>query len=405
MKPILSYITPQNIASFILVLFCIQYIPIESRAGVSYIKLTVSTLCPLILLYYSPKVSRLMVLFIIYYTFVLIAAILHPETLRWSTVIYLLTFIVTFQTFYNLIVVEQVFTKNYYRRLLEKLILAYTIVLIIQQCFIIVGIRTFPLINLVQFLDRGIGANSLTYEPSSAAIILSFAMLSLIRMIELDYGRKLSAIEIYTESKWPTLGFLWCMLSMGSGSAFIGLGILSCYFIRRQYIIKLIIILLLLFLILPHIEFKPLNRAFDAFSAFLSLDYEKIYEADSSAATRIFPLINTIKKLDLTTLDGWFGHGVDYSISRGGALATLSDRYLVGNISDYGFISYIILQIIVYSCIIRKIFSIETLMWIGLGLTTLANVPINWGAMMMFTAVRYFQIQKEYGCLDNHSEL
>lgn len=54
---------------------------------------------------------------------------------------------------------------------------------------------------------------------------------------------------------------------------------------------------------------------------------------------------------------------------------------------------------------IRKIFSIETLLWLGLGMATLANVPINWGAMMMFTAVRYFQIQKENGCLNNHSEL
>lgn len=405
MKPLLSYITPRNVASFILVLFCIQYIPIESRAGVSYVKLIVSALCPLFLLYYSPKVSKLMILFISYYFFVLIAAILHPETLRWSTVIYLLTFIMTFQTFYNLVVVEQVFTKSYYRHLLEKLILAYTIVLIIQQCFIIVGIRTFPLINLVQFLDRGLGANSLTYEPSSAAIILSFAMLSLIRMIELDYSRKLSVKDIFIESKWPALGFLWCMLSMGSGSAFIGLGILFCYFIRSQYIIRIIIVLFLLFLILPHIEFEPLNRAIDSFTAFLTLDYDKIYEADSSAATRIFPLINTIKKLDLTTLEGWFGHGVDYSISIGGSLVTLSDRYLVGNISDYGFFSYIILQIIVYSCIIRKFFSIETIMWIGLGLTTLANVPINWGAMMMFTAVRYFQMQKENGCFNNHSEL
>ena len=342
-----------------------------------------------------------MLLFLMYYVMVIIAAIMHPESLRWSTVIFMATFIVTFQAFYNLVVFEQAFTKSFYRRLLERLILAYAIVLLIQQFFIIIGIRTFPLINLVQFLDRGIGANSLTYEPSSAAIILSFAMLSLIRMIELDYGRKLLAKEIFVESKWPTLGFLWCMLSMGSGSAFIGLGILLCYFIRPRYYLSTALLIVVAYIAITYIEFVPLQRARDSFFAFLTLDNKTVAQADGSAAARIIPIVNTLTKLDLTSIDGWFGHGVDYGLSKG----LFSNIVMIGNIADYGFFSFIIMQIIVYTSMIRKIFSVETLLWFGLGMATLANVPINWGAMMMFTAVRYFQIQKENGCLDYHSEL
>lgn len=401
MKPFLSYITPRNIASFILVFFCIQYIPLESRASISYFKLAVSALCPFVILVYSPKVGKTMLLFLAYYTTVIIAAVIHPASLRWSTVIFLATFIVTFLAFYNLVVSEHVFTKSYYRRLLEKLILAYTIVLIIQQCFIIVGIRTFSLINLVQILDRGIGANSLTYEPSSAATILSFAMLSLIRMIELDYGRKLSAKEILAESKWPALGFLWCMFTMGSGSAFIGLGILLCYFIRPRYYLSAILLIAIAYFIILYIEFVPLQRARDSFLAFLTLDNKAVAQADGSAAARIIPIVNTLTKLDLTSLEGWFGHGVDYGLSKG----LFSNIVMIGNIADYGFFSFLILQIIVYTSMIRKIFSIETFLWLGLGMATLANIPINWGTMMMFAAVRYFQIQNKNGCLDNHSEL
>lgn len=401
MKPLLSYITPRNIASFILVFFCIQYIPLESRASISYFKLAVSALCPFIILIYSPKVGKNMLLFLTYYTTVIIAAVMHPASLRWSTVIFLATFIVTFLAFYNLVVFEHVFTKSYYRRLLEKLIIAYTIVLIIQQCFIVVGIRTFPLINLVQILDRGIGANSLTYEPSSAATILSFAMLSLIRMIELDYGRKLSVKEILAESKWPTLGFLWCMLTMGSGSAFIGLGILLCYFIRPRYYISAILLIAIAYFTILYIEFVPLQRARDSFLAFLTLDNKAVAQADGSAAARIIPIVNTLTKLDLTSLEGWFGYGVDYGLSKG----LFSNIVMVGNIADYGFFSFLILQIIVYTSMIRKIFSIETFLWLGLGMATLANIPINWGTMMMFAAVRYFQMQNKNGCLDNHSEL
>lgn len=390
MRPLFSYVNSRNIASFILILFCIQYIPIESRAGVSYLKLAISFLCPFIILIYSPKVGKIAHLFLVYYVAVLIAAMMHPESLRWSTLLFQATFIVTYLAFYNLIVFERAFTKTFYRTLLERLILAYTFVLIIQQCFLIIGVRTFPLINLVQFLDRGIGTNSLSYEPSSSAIILSFAMLSLVRMIELDYGRKLSLREIYRESKWSLIGFLWCMLTMGSGTAFICLGILACYFFRSLNILSTILLLVLVYFVITYIEFVPLQRARDSFLAFLTLDNRAVAQADGSAAARIIPIVNTLTRLDLTSLEGWFGHGVDYGLSKG----LFSERVMVGNIADYGFLSYVILLTIVYSVMIKKFFSIETLLWFGILLGTLSNEPFRWGAMMMFTAVRFFQNQK-----------
>lgn len=113
MKPILSYITPRNIACFILVLFCIQYIPIESRDGVSFLKLAVSALCPFIIVIYSPKVGRTTVLFMLYYALIIVTAMVHPDTLRWSTVIFMATFIVVFITYYNLVVCENVFSKDF----------------------------------------------------------------------------------------------------------------------------------------------------------------------------------------------------------------------------------------------------------------------------------------------------
>ena len=191
------------------------------------------------------------------------------------------------------------------------------------------------------------------------------------------------------------------MFSMGSGSAFIGLGILLCYFIRPRYYLSAILLITVAYFTIMYIEFVPLQRARDSFLAFLTLDNKAVAQADGSAAARIIPIVNTLTKLDLTSIDGWFGHGVDYGLSKG----LFSNIVMIGNIADYGFFSFLILQIIVYTSMIRKIFSIETLLWLGLGMATLANVPINWGAMMMFTTVRYFQIQKENGCFDNHSEL
>ncbi len=391
MRPLLSYFTTRNIATVILVLFCTQYIPLESRDSISYLKLCVSLMCPLVIIVKSPFISRPMVTLALYYALVLFAAIIHPATLRWSTVLFLATFLVTYITFYNLVVVENAFSKEYFAPFLRRLILVYFIFLVLQHILLLLGIKIFPLLNLVQDLQRGIGANSLSYEPSSVAVIMSFAFLSLLRMRELDFGRKLTLAEIWENEKFTTFAFVYIMIGIVSGTAMVALAIIASYFIpRKKYIfaISLISIVLILFFT---IDFLPLNRARDSFLAFLTLDKAKVMSADGSAAARIIPMINTLTKLDLTSFEGWFGHGVDYGMSKW----IFSDRIMIGCIADYGFLSFLIMQLTVYACMIKRIFSLETVLWACIGMLTLANIPLNWGAMMMFTAVRYFQSNEE----------
>ena len=68
MISLFKYITQRNIAAFLLVLFCIQYIPLESRDGVSYLKLLVSMLCPFVIILKSPWMSKPLLLFFAYYS-------------------------------------------------------------------------------------------------------------------------------------------------------------------------------------------------------------------------------------------------------------------------------------------------------------------------------------------------
>lgn len=375
------------IATVILIMFCIQYIPIETKASVSYLKLGISFGCILVLIIYPPRIDKVLFLFIIYYLYVLTTANFHPQTLRWSTLLFFLSFIITYLAYYTLITYYNAFDEVYFRTMIERLIIAYCIVLLIQQFFIIIGITTFPLINLNEFLDRGIGANALSNEPATAAITVSFAFLSLLRMYQLELGHKPTVSELFKLSKWPTICFLWVMLSMGSASAFLGLVIISLYFISRRYIIPVIIVFSTLIIILYNIDFTPINRLRDSFFAALTLDNRKIGAADGSAAARIIPMVNTITKLDLTSWDTWFGHGVDYGLSEG----LFSDRTRIGLIADYGLINFILMQIIVYTAMIKRFFSIETLLWVFVGMATLANAPVYWGAMMLFSAVKHFQ--------------
>lgn len=401
MKSFAKYFNLTNFTLFLIVVFCIRYIPVDSRDGISYFKIAVSFVCPIIFLIYTPKISKPFLVAIMYYLILVFSAIFQTQSVRWTTLIFQLSYLLMFLTFYNLVYELNVLTSSVYVRFLKKFIIAYFITLIIQQIALILGVREFALINLCQFIDRGIGSNSLSGEPSTQALILTFTFFSLIRMLELSYNRPLSFGEIYKEAKWPTIGFLWCMLTMGSGTAFICLGILLCYFIKPRYYVSTALLLVVLYFAVMHIEFTPLQRARDSFLAFLTLDRAAVSDADGSAAARIVPIVNTITELDLTTVEGWFGHGIDYGFSKG----LFSDRVMIGGIADYGFLSYIVLLIFVYSTMIRKFFSLETVLWFGILLGSLSNEPFRWGAMMLFTVVRYFQIQKENGCLDHYSKL
>ncbi len=51
--------------------------------------------------------------------------------------------------------------------------------------------------------------------------------------------------------------------------------------------------------------------------------------------------------------------------------------------------------ILCYTCMIRRFFSIETLVFLILFGFSLGNIAYTWGAMMIFTTVRYFQEQHE----------
>lgn len=387
MESINKHFTLRNFAAFLIVVFCIRYIPIDTRASISYFKIAVSLLCPIVFFIYTPKINKTFFIICSYLFFVFSSAILHPNTLRWTTLFFLLSYFYMFQTFYNLIYERQVFTIESFTRFLEGFILSYSILLVIQQIALIAGITYLPIINLTQFLDRGIGVNSLSGEPSVSARILAVLFLALLRMYELKYARSLSFQEIYKEAKWPTIGFLWCMLTMGSGTAFIALGILSLYFIQRQYVFIVIPLLIVFYTLIPYIDFEPLQRAYKTFNAFLTLDADIVRKADGSAAARVVPLVNTITSLDLMAWDTWFGHGVDYSLKNG----MFSDIIMIGSIGDYGVLSFIVSQVLIFSCVIKKICSIETLIWIGLFNMALTNTPYVWGAIMIFTTVKYFQ--------------
>lgn len=380
-----SIFTDRNIATFLLVLFCILFVPIE-QGGISPVKVTVMALCPLIYLLKAPLMTKAFLLSMGYWLLCYFLSLLKGG-MRFSTLGFLGMHLFMYITFYSLLV-KGAFTLDYFTRILRGVIWAFGIILLLQQLCMLIGIRNMPLVNLQNQFFLGLTKlPSLTLEPSHSARILSVLALGYWRCKEMLIGRKLTVLDLFQDdNKKVTLLFLWSMLTMGSGTAFIGLGILCLYFITFRTALYYIPLLVALFFIGNSMELTQLNRATRIVQMVsTSGDAKAIMETDGSAATRIVPLVNTFTKLDLTEKETWIGKA---SMEKRADWWRMDDTKLT---DQYGIIAFIWALVLVYSCMIRHFFSIETLLFFFLFGFTFGNIYYTWGCLMIMTGVKYFQ--------------
>ena len=261
--------------------------------------------------------------------------------------------------------------------------MAYFVVCIIQQIFLLVGINYFPLINLCQILDRGIGCNSLCQEPSTFGRFMLVFYYAYIKCSEYERdGGPFTLKELFSgEHKWVTIRFLWMMLTMGSGTAFVCLILLSLYFVRRNNWYYVIPLLTIGYSLIQASGIEALDRATSTIEATSTLDARTIRATDSSAAARITPMLNALNA-DYTKFETWFGKGIDAGHAMG-AKATMFD--------DYGLMFYIIAQLLNFTCA-YNFWSLATIFILtgvgGGGAGT--NIQYCWTLMMVMTCVKYF---------------
>ena len=231
--------TLKNLAFYLLIIMCIQYIPLESRAGVSPIKVATMAILPLVSITHF-KLSRAVGIAFVYMVYLIYTAyFLHGSTFRASTIIYSFMFLLTYATFYNLVWVEQVFDIDEFIVFIKRFIFVFVILLVVQQSLHIAGVKYFPILNMTQFLQRGILAgNSLSDEPSLFARTLGVLYYAYLKCHEYKQGRPVNIQQIFNnEHRWVTIAYAWAMFTMGSGTAFICLGVLSLYFMKGAYFV------------------------------------------------------------------------------------------------------------------------------------------------------------------------
>lgn len=375
------------IATILLFLFLSQLVYFEGY-GVSTLKVLFMCFLPIIFLTKVPLINKCVFWGIIYITSICIVVMAH-NYVRFSTVGFLALHVLLAVVFYNLIHANA-FNLEYFIKVLKYIILAYAICLVAQQLFILVGIRFMPFINLCNQPFLAIDKlPSFSIEPSHSARILTATMFGYLKCNEFLQGASVTAKQLFScRHKWVTIGFLWTMITMGSGTAFVGLGILSLYFFNKRNIWYMLPLFSMLFIVLSFVEFKQLDRAVNLFEASLTGDIQVMKEAEGSGASRIIPIVNTFSSLDFSSSETWLGVGtttLEYNQT-----GWARDDVKIGAIEQYGILTYFISLVFIFSCFIRKILSIETIIFIILLGCSLANVYYIWGVLMLFSVVKYF---------------
>ena len=373
-------------ATVFIILFATYYIPIDTRASIGIPKLILMGSMIFVLLTYSLKLSKAFIIGSIYLVWQFISASFHPESFRWGTLLLSTALIFTYIGFYNLVVIEKVFTIDYFLRICKWMMMAYFVVCIIQQILILIGITYLPVVNMTYTLDRGIGCYSLAREPSTFGRFMLVFYYAYVKCCEYKRGEgPFTLSELFRgEHKWVTIRFLWMMTTMGSGTAYVCLILFSLYFVRRHNWYYVIPILAICYTLIQASGIEALDRATSTIEATSTLDAQTVRETDGSASARITPFLNTLNA-DFTKFETWFGEGID---------ASLMDKAKRTMFDDYGLLFYFITLLLNFSCA-YNFWSLATIfMFAGVGGGAGNNIQYAWTLMMIMTCVKYFYENK-----------
>ena len=374
----------KNIASFTLIFMSVQLLGIEGFA-ISMPKVVYMCMSPILLLLLSPKTSKAVILSVLFWGVTFALNQIQFDNQRTSTFYYTAMFLSVFCLFYNLVWEEHCYELDDFLKVVEIVIMAYAICLILQQASMLVGRRYFPLVNLMGMKWQGLfRLNSLAIEPSHAARVLTAYFYAFLKLLEFKNGKPVSIYDLFLYNHWTIIAFLYTMIAMGSGTAMVGLGLISLYFMRRQYTMAIVVVAISFYFIAPSIDYDPFNRALETFNAAISMDEEEVIEADRSASDRVNMLLALIKYTDFSDPQTWLGHGTD-------SVMTAKGPHTHGAIYNYGLISYLLKLLLYFSCAIPGILSLSTIMFISLFTMNIGNIAYGFACLMVFSGVKYFQ--------------
>lgn len=370
------------------VLFTTQIIFFEGML-ISPIKVLAMSFSPLIFIFMMHKFDvKILAILITYIVVLTCCSLLSTLVVAWDRIIYRGMYLMTFACIYHIFYSGSI-SIVFFRKLLTFVVCAYGLDFLLQHISFFLGIYSFPLINLTGAMtqDGGLKANGLAIEPSHAGRILSFLYWGEMALTEIMRGKELSFKEHYIENRWSTIAFWGSMITMGSATAMLGAALIVTHFIKKRLDIYIGGLITTILILNVPTDIESLERLKTVINSFLSDDViTNLSKNEGSGASRIVPLIQTFTNLDLTSWSTWVGLGSTH-------VRTFKSMFTIqraGDITDFGLFSYIFSLVLVYSCCIRRFFCMETLIFLVLFGFAIGSLYSCWGAMITFTAIKYY---------------
>lgn len=276
---------------------------------------------------------------------------------------------------------------NDLQNLFKSIIYAYLCVLLIQQVCVLLGLPIFNVSNYSPLEPWKL--NSLMSEPEHSGRMVALLMYSFLTMKEIEKGSALSFKESWSEDKALWCAFLWVMLTMVSAGAYLFLLVVLSKLLNRKTIVSLLALVLTLAVIITMMGSETFMRTYKLALSVFTFDTMEMFRADHSGALRFVPSIICWQHLDLISLNGWFGYGIDYTSSFlyrhvPGVVKGYTGGGLMLYALEYGFLSFLIFVISSFRYCYdsdNKIASIA--FWTFSILLSGVNLQITWSTMML----------------------
>ena len=341
---------------------------------------------PLLLILYpifNKRVDLPLILFLV--CTISFPLIFHPLTMRWSTVLYSGMFGVFFMAMIRLFHFSEV-KLNDLQTLFKSIIYAYLSVLLIQQVCVLLELPIFNVSNYSPLEPWKL--NSLMSEPEHSGRMVALLMYSFLTMKEIEKGASLSFKESWSEDKALWCAFLWVMLTMVSAGAYLFLLVVLSKLLNRKTVVSLLALVLILAVIVTMMGSETFMRTYKLALSVFTFDTMEMFRADHSGALRFVPSIICWQHLDLTSLNGWFGYGVDYTSSFlykhvPGVVKGYTGGGLMLYAIEYGFLLFLVFVISSFRYCYDSDNKIATIAFWTFSLLSGVNLQITWSTMML----------------------
>lgn len=381
------------IVLFYLLIMSVQIIAIDGM-GIGFFRAALMACSPLFLFPYLTRIRADKTLFVAsaYMCCIICTSLLAFDHIVWPRIIYRFFYLQTFIVITQLINIGRLQPILFFS-FIKYLIISYAVVLIVQQGAAALGLLNLKIINMSPSINGAefLKCNSLAIEPSHSARILTILFYGYIRISEIANNNILSIKSLFTEHKFVSYAFLYSMLSMSSATAIVGILIICIYLFRK--INSTSIIFLFIGLLLLQSDFEQVSRVRNIIESLSSNDVAgEMLRKESSGSIRIMGIVNTFTNLDLSTKAAWIGQGTSYDNSINNLLA---GKTMIGDITSYGLITYIV-SLALLGCCVRRVFSIETLIFVSLLSAGIGSNYYIWCALIVFYIIKYFEDNERY---------